>query len=233
MLRLKHLVIFNFLLILYLYCLHFNNKKIEKLTNTDHIHEIDITKIQQVIQERYEIDIEAIRNLSSISKSLQVGGLIIPGNVSIKGNINVDGSMNYLPKGSIIAFNGPIAPKGWAICDGKNGTPDLRNRFILGSGKNIVGKTGGEENVKLTTKEMPSHNHSLTINNSGNHQHGGIVFNGGTGGHGFAPASFYNGGNSMGWAGDHSHKHTMGNTGSGVGHENMPPYYVLTYVMKL
>lgn len=32
--------------------------------------------------------------------------------------------------------SGSIAtvPYGWAICDGTQGTPDLRNRFIIGSG---------------------------------------------------------------------------------------------------
>lgn len=39
-------------------------------------------------------------------------------------------------KGMIIAWYGFInnVPKTWAICNGENGTPDLRNKFIMGVG---------------------------------------------------------------------------------------------------
>ena len=97
MLRLKYLVIFNFIftviVIFCLYCLYFNNKKIEKLTNTDHTHEIDISQINKIIQEKYEFDIESIRNLSSISKSLQEGGLTIPGNLTVRGVSKLEGNL--------------------------------------------------------------------------------------------------------------------------------------------
>ena len=41
------------------------------------------------------------------------------------------------PPGTITIFKGdPDAlPKGWQICNGENGTPDLRDKIILGSGK--------------------------------------------------------------------------------------------------
>ena len=37
-----------------------------------------------------------------------------------------------IQKGTIIYFNGDDIPEGWALCDGTNGTPDLRDKFILG-----------------------------------------------------------------------------------------------------
>lgn len=73
-----------------------------------------------------------------------------------------------LPTGTILAFNGDTAPAGWAICDGNNSTPDLRGRFILGSGQGagltarVRQQTGGVEKHKLTVAEMPSHSHSYT-----------------------------------------------------------------------
>jgi hypothetical protein len=51
-----------------------------------------------------------------------------------------------IPAGTIIAWyakNKPIPP-GWAICNGTNGTPDLRDRFLRGTGDPAnIGKTGG------------------------------------------------------------------------------------------
>ena len=43
---------------------------------------------------------------------------------------------NSVPKGSILPWYGKISdiPNGFALCNGKNGTPDLQNRFIVGSG---------------------------------------------------------------------------------------------------
>ena len=78
----------------------------------------------------YKADIEAIRNLSIVATKLQKGGLSVNGKIAVTGDLTVKGKFNYLPKGVILAYNSPKAPPGWAICDGKNGTPDLRGRFI-------------------------------------------------------------------------------------------------------
>ena len=67
-----------------------NLKKIEKLTNTDNTHSLDKSKVKQMIKEAYNIDIEAIRNLSDVSKELQNGGLTIPGDLTIKGKLTVE-----------------------------------------------------------------------------------------------------------------------------------------------
>ena len=51
------------------------------------------------------------------------------------------------PKGAIIAWNAKsgAVPAGWAICDGTNGTPDLRRRFLMGVATLAdVGQTPGQ-----------------------------------------------------------------------------------------
>lgn len=67
-----------------------------------------------------------------------------------------------IPIGGIILWSGSIAsiPSGWALCDGSNGTPNLRNRFVVGAGGAYsVDETGGSD--------------TATTSSSGNHNHGG------------------------------------------------------------
>lgn len=47
------------------------------------------------------------------------------------------------PTGGIILWSGSTTsiPTGWALCNGSNGTPDLRDRFIVGSGTATDGST--------------------------------------------------------------------------------------------
>ncbi|MBS9423211.1 tail fiber protein [Photorhabdus caribbeanensis] len=45
-------------------------------------------------------------------------------------NVNIDPNKIF-PRGIIVMFSGDSAPSGWAFCDGNNGTPDLRSRFVM------------------------------------------------------------------------------------------------------
>ena len=48
---------------------------------------------------------------------IEKGKILFPvTEITIAGNLNVKGTFNYLPRGSIIAFNGTSVPIGWAIC---------------------------------------------------------------------------------------------------------------------
>jgi microcystin-dependent protein len=74
-------------------------------------------------------------------------------NLDIKSNgIAVSGT-NALPKtGDIIPFAGTVAPTGWVICDGGNGTPDLRGFFIVGAtSAGNIGATYGNATHSHTT----------------------------------------------------------------------------------
>lgn len=88
-----------------------------------------------------------------------------------------------VPVGLISMWSGALRniPLGWVLCDGQNGTPDLRNRFIVGAGldnneidftsKYRVGNTGGLDKVSLSLEQMPKHKHTGTTTHGGAHSH--------------------------------------------------------------
>jgi microcystin-dependent protein len=87
-----------------------------------------------------------------------------------------------LPVGAIVIWQKPLEelPDGWKICNGQNGTPDLRNQFVLGAGNTRnIGDVGGSDTVVLQSPEIPQHTHSstLNVNLAGSHSHNVSVGN--------------------------------------------------------
>jgi len=63
-----------------------------------------------------------------------------------------------VPKGAIFMWTKIEIPVGWALCNGENGTPDLRDKFIFGADEeDLPGKTGGSD--KITLDMLPKHSH--------------------------------------------------------------------------
>ncbi len=160
-------------------------------------------------------------------------------------------------RGVIMAFSGTFDSNGypidkstgnadttWHLCDGTNGTPDLRGRFILGaSASHAVGTTGGEEETGLSIPNLPPHSFSGTTSIAGEHAH---QFDGAkddahtdsrttryedTGDYGRTRAWIHP--NTTAVAGAHGHTFTTNTLGEGTPHNNMPPFYTLSYIMKL
>ena len=78
------------------------------------------------------------------------------------------GGGGSIPAGLICMWSGSSSnvPNGQALCNGNNNTPGLRDKFVLGAGKDYsVGATGGEKEVVLTVAQMPSHSHDYVFNN--------------------------------------------------------------------
>jgi microcystin-dependent protein len=138
-----------------------------------------------------------------------------------------------IPIGGIIMWSGTIAniPTGWALCNGSNGTPDLRSRFIVGAGtdtQNVwgfnastgseaftngqtsvgVNSTGGRIAHQLTIAELAAHTHSYTAHVN------------------------VNAGNTSGGSAQAPTGGTTGSTGGNQYHENRPPYYALAFIMR-
>ncbi len=236
------LYIINLILVIaVIYLLFFKEDKEHFTTEDD---------IKNAVNELYQADIGAIRNLGQISKDIMTNkdNLTLPTNITIPGDLTVNwlstttdvnvgrglkvpnGKIDFLPKGSIIAFYGSPFPPGWAICDGTNDTPDLRSRFIIGAtlgnkepdklpngltSRNFGGN-GGEEAHVLDIKEIPPHNHRFRQYQWG----GGDEYIQGPD----------NNGDNMGWK---TTENTGGEDGVTKAHNNLPPYFALYYIMRI
>jgi microcystin-dependent protein len=147
---------------------------------------------------------------------------------------------SIIPAGVILLWSGSEAsiPTGWLLCDGANGTPDLRNRFVVGAGSTYaVGATGGADSVTLTTSQIPSHNHTATSTSTVTDPGHSHTYKGqtGSGGSGVSSRDAENTTlttNSATTGISVSTSTSIGNTGGGSSHENRPPYYALCYIMK-
>ena len=138
--------------------------------------------------------------------------------------------------GMIILWSGSVAsiPSGWALCNGGSGTPDLRNRFVVGAGSTYSpNNTGGSANATLV-----SHNHTASSGNAGSHSHtysqpsGSVAAGAGSGI--FPPtavSSSTTGTTSS--IGNHNHTVSVNSSGTSATNANLPPYYALAYIMKL
>lgn len=158
--------------------------------------------------------------------------------------------------GTIMMWSGAIAdiPAGWALCDGTNNTPDLRNRFVAGAGQTYSpGQSGGLDAVALSVNEMPAHQHAASSVGAGSHQHWieGTNADGLSNRPRWIPGETtvdmdYGGGRNADpgtqmWrgrvntdvTGDHGHSIGVEATGGGQPHENRPPFFALAFIMKV
>ena len=135
--------------------------------------------------------------------------------------------------GTVTAFSGTfkggypvdkktgLADQRWHLCDGTNGTPDLRKRFIYGGTGENTGATGGEAQHKLSVQELPVFQPIIKTSRMSD---GGLNPN------------LWHGNRqcvASGWDGIEDTAGTINSIGGGQPHNNMPPYYVLAFIMRL
>jgi hypothetical protein len=138
----------------------------------------------------------------------------------------------YWTSGMIMMWAGAIlsVPAGWFLCNGSNSTPDLRDRFIVGSGSTYAtGNTGGSANSIVVSHSHAAistdagHTHVMSNNNARPVTGTSALYaalDGGVAGGSSTQTGFAN------------VSTTISSTGSSGTNANLPPYYALAYIMK-
>jgi len=152
---------------------------------------------------------------------------------------DINTGVNFsVPAGGIIMWSGATnaIPTGWVLCDGQNGTPDLRDKFVIGASDSSgdtsypglsPNATGGSADAVVVEHTHgitepnggQGHNHSMEYTNTGNND-GRSEESGDGGVSGSHDTSFATTGitiNSQGVSGTN---------------QNLPPYMALAYIMK-
>jgi hypothetical protein len=223
-----------------------------------------------------------VEQLNHITGSLSIGGnATITGNVSVTGTTTLQDDLilggssgtagqvvvsqgagsapawgNAFVTGMIIMWSGTIAtiPSGWALCNGSGGTPDLRDRFIVGAHSDDAGvakttitgsptQTGGSKDAITVSHSHTSGTLSAvaTTTLSGNVGIRALAASAAASGVFTATNDglFYVNGGSYGTqriSMDANHGHSMtGSTdtsGSSGTNANLVPYFALAYIMK-
>jgi hypothetical protein len=141
-----------------------------------------------------------------------------------------------IPAGGIFLWSGSIGsiPAGYVLCNGSNGTPDLRDRFVIGAGSTYaVDGTGGSANAivvshthtatSTTAITDPGHTHSTNVAIIGATGAGNFTVGGGGG------TTSINTNTTGITAATTTTVATAGTSGTNA---NLPPYYALCYIMK-
>ncbi len=199
--------------------------------------------------------IEKVFTTVPTSKELPNGycGIYISGTTK-RLYFNINGTITYFvdsvgvttevsavfPSGGIIMWSGTVAtiPSGWYLCNGSNGTPDLRNRFIVGVDADdggVAKSTVTGSALQSSDGQIPSHSHAqgtLVTSSSDPHVHPITYLSAGSGASPTANSSTGGGAQDTGSAGSHAHTISGSTDAIGTGTKNIAVFYALAFIMK-
>lgn len=217
------------------------------ITVTDNITSASLTTTNATVTNSMTIsndltvtDVLTVNNDVAVTDHVTAARVTTTGNISASGSIQESGN-DLLPAGVIVMWSGTTAPAGWALCNGSGGTPDLRNRFVVGSGSTYAsGATGGAtthqhsvDPVNTNTTKDGSHNHSVnpaTVTASISLNSGGTASINPTAGVSKISVNLPN--LTVNTEPDHQHSVDIASTTTTSG-SSLPPYYALAYIIKL
>ena len=206
-------------------------------------------------------------NFTNAGTLTSSGTLAVTGNFTLDGSAGTSGQVivsagtgtptwgNAFVTGMIMMWSGSIAsiPTGWYLCDGNNGTPDLRNKMIVSADADDAGiakttvtgsatKSGGSKDAII-----PSHSHTFSGTVEDRYLDQVKML---TGGAWSTPITVPYDGNfstsiqsgrddggnrNLQFKGGTRNATLSGTTstaGTSVTNANLPPYYALAFIMK-
>ena len=199
---------------------------------------LDLFKIDSKFDVNESGSVKVYKSLT-VDKNLTVSGNnTINGNLTVTGDTTISGILNIVPPGVIVMWSGSVAtiPSGWILCNGSNGTPDLRDRFVIGAGSTYaVANTGGSKDAVAVSH---THTATSTVTDPGHAHDFNTRGDDGVGtGAGYSVVG-YNAnigagtGNMSSATTGITVATTVNSTGSSGTNANLPPYYALCFIMK-
>jgi len=138
----------------------------------------------------------------------------------------IDVSTAYIASNFDVTGLGTNERLGWAICNGNNWTRNRNKRVAVqydpsDATYSTLGATGGESAHVLTESEIPSHTHNTVASSGTTVLHSESLY-------------FNREGNTWSASGTTDVKSSgISSTGGGLPHNNMQPYIVTLFIMKL
>jgi microcystin-dependent protein len=180
-------------------------------------------------------------NVSVTGTTTLLDDLILGGSPGTSGQVVVSQGAGNPPAwgnafvaGMIMMWSGSIAtiPSGWALCNGASGTPDLRDRFIVGAGNSYaVAATGGSKDAIVVSH---SHTATSTVTDPGHfHTYQQTIVGNQFAGTDTAGNFARTGVNTDTKTTGITVSTSVSSTGSSGTNANLPPYYALAFIMKL
>ena len=183
-----------------------------------------------------------VAGTQTVSGTQNVTGLFqLDGAAGTSGQVMVSAGSSATPiwgnafvSGMIMLWSGSIAsiPSGWLLCNGASGTPDLRDRFIVGAGNNYaVAATGGTADAVVVSH---THTASSAVTDPGHVHYTYGAYGGGGNPGGSLNVNNPGGQNQAVTTATTGITVATTNTATGVSgtNQNLPPYYALAYIMK-
>ena len=221
----------------------------EEVSNTDLHDLVDNATLANIVAA--DISSNAVTNvkINDVSGAKFTNLSSIPSGAGVIPSANIPTSF---VAGMIMLWSGAIVsiPAGWLLCDGTSGTPNLRDRFVVGAGSTYaVAGTGGS--TTIAEANLPSHAHAAGTLTGGAHTHAlNAKFANFTGeganvtavAHNITKVTAPNDGTGGNWgtsdvnysvaesSGAVAVTGSTGAIGSGTGY--LQPYYALAYIMK-
>lgn len=195
-------------------------------TSAANSHDISLRVFKQGGSLRYEIGVEMWPSAEGyLSWSQFCTNAELNDTLQVASNLTLPWEIpgGTVDRGVIVMWSGLLVniPSGWVLCDGNNGTPDLRDKFVVGAAPLAnPGATGGAANHSHTYSDVVNHVHVQNRNSGTTGSQSGYGIDTSTSG---SAATGISTANPTGGV-------AQGTTDTA---DSRPPYYAVAFIQKI